>query len=113
MKLLNVLECVSASPCFMSFLKRELIFVTSCLPVETIYSFKDGSDLESKNLLKEEHILSFRSWLSFGRDAIMEMEKSLPLKVYPYTLKWNDKKPFMSARPFRSFTNCSQNLQYA
>ena len=50
--------------------------------------FEKGSTLEGKNLHLDEQILFFKSRTPFRREAKMKMEELLPLKVFPFTLRW-------------------------
>ena len=58
---------------FLSFLHREISFVTSCC-------------FPGKNLLLEEQILSFKSKSPFGRTTKMKMAELLSLNVLPIHL---------------------------
>ena len=70
------------------FYKGKQLSAASCLLAWMIKHSKIQSTLKGKNLLLEEQILSFKSWLSLRRVTYEKLAQLLPLSVYPVTLNF-------------------------
>ena len=77
--------CMGIFPCFsVIFTKGNNSGTSCCFPGSWELS-KRLSTHQGKNLLLEEQILSFKSWLPFRREAKMKMARVASPKVYPFT----------------------------